>query len=372
MKKIKFAIIGCGRISYRHIEAIESNPHAELVALCDLDLARAKERNTPPNVKIYQNYNEMLLKEDVDVVNIMTPSGMHTEHAIDIINKFKKHLVIEKPMCLDIKLGKELIEKAKTNNVELFIVHQNRFNKAVQKIRSAVNDHSLGKLSLATVRLRWARTQNYYNRDPWRGTWGLDGGALTNQAIHHIDILRWIIGDVESLSAVGKTQFVNVETEDTACCWLRFKNGALGAIEATTTVRPDRQDIEASFSLLTEHGTIIIEGSAVNKITTWTIGDIDKEKYTENPPNVYGFGHNIIIDNVVKTLNGQEKPLVSGEEALKSLELLSAIYKSIELGGKEVLLQDNPTSGKLGIFNEKTTKIADLYRTDVALTKTPC
>jgi UDP-N-acetyl-2-amino-2-deoxyglucuronate dehydrogenase len=365
--KVRFAIIGCGRISYRHIEAIQENQDAELVALCDLNLERANERNETAQVKVYQDYHEMLNKEQIDAVCIMTPSGMHAEHAMDVIDRHGKHVVLEKPMCLQVSDGQELIDAAKRKNIKLFVVHQNRFNKAIQKIKTAIDDNLLGRIALATVRIRWSRGQKYYDRDPWRGTWALDGGALTNQAIHHIDLLRWMIGSVKSLSAVAQTQFVNVAVEDTACAWLKFENGALGAIEATTATRPLDRDLEASISILGEKGAVIVEGAAVNKLKLWTFDDTSTEEFSENPPNVYGFGHNHIIDNVVEVLKDGGEPLVSGEDALQSIKLLSALYKSIEEDGREVVLKDNPVSGRLGIIDATSEKIADLYRTDVAM-----
>jgi UDP-N-acetyl-2-amino-2-deoxyglucuronate dehydrogenase len=366
---IRFAIVGCGRIAYRHIEAIHANPKAELIALCDWDLDRARERNEKANVKIYQDYNDMLQKEAIDVVCIMTPSGMHAEHAVDIINKYEKHIVLEKPMSLRVSDGEHLIETARKKGVKLFVVHQNRFNKAVQKIKSGIEEGSFGKITLGTVRLRWSRGQAYYDRDAWRGTWALDGGALTNQAIHHIDLLQWLVGDVKSVSAISATQLVNVEVEDTACAWLTFENGALGAIEATTAVRPVNKDLEASISILGENGTVIIEGASVNKLITWTFDEIDLEEHSENPPNVYGFGHNRIIDNAVDALTVGGEPLVNGEEALKSIRLLNALYRSIELGGRELMMKDNPVSVRLGVIDEKAEAIADLYRTHVLLKK---
>ncbi len=369
MEKIRFAIIGCGRISYRHIEAIRDNKDAELAALCDLNLERAREMNKNAGVKVYQDYHEMFRREAVDVVCLMTPSGMHGEHAADIVGRYGKHVVIEKPMCLSVAEGQRLIELAKDKGVELFIVHQNRFNKAIQKIKTAIDDRKFGKLVLATVRIRWSRGQAYYDRDPWRGTWALDGGALTNQAVHHIDLLRWLVGDVESLSAIGKTQLVDVEVEDTACAWLKFKNGCLGAIEATTATRPINKDLEASISILGENGTVIVEGASVNKLTVWTFDDIDLEEFSQSPPNVYGYGHDDVIGNVIAALQRGDRPLVSGEDALSTIKLLSGIYRSMELGGREVLMADNPVSARLGVMDEDSQAIADLYRTEIALGK---
>ena len=367
MKKVRFAIVGCGRIAYRHIEAIQANPRAELVALCDLKLERAQERGKGTGARFYRDYREMLQREPVDAVCLMTPTGMHVEHAEDIIKRFRKHMVIEKPMALRVEDGERLIATAGEHGVRLFIVHQNRFNKAVQKIRAAVDEGRFGKMVLGTIRIRWSRGQSYYDRDPWRGTWALDGGALTNQAIHHIDLLRWLMGDVEGVSAVAVTRLVKVEVEDTATAWLRFKSGALGAIEATTATRPLDKDLEASVSLLGENGTVIAEGASVNRLVLWTFGGEDLSAFSEAPPNVYGFGHNHIIDNAVSVLSEGGSPLVTPEDALESVKLLNAIYRSIELGGREVLLKDQPRSQRLGVLDEGSRKVADLYRTAVAL-----
>lgn len=369
-KKVQFAIIGCGRIAYRHIEAILKNPDAKLIALCDLNLERACERNNGINVAIYRDYHEMLVKEDIDVVNIMTPSGMHAEHVMDIIKRYKKHVLIEKPLCLKVEDGLKLIKTAKNNSVLIFVAHQNRYNKPIGKIKSAIDLGMFGKISLATVRLRWSRGQVYYDRDPWRGTWALDGGVLSSQAIHHVDLLRWLTGDVVSVSAIGKTQFVNVEVEDTACAWLRFKNGALGIIEATNTVRPLNKDIEASLSILGEHGMAVVEGTAVNKLSVWTIDDVNLEEYSENPPNVYGFGHDYLIKNIVDSINNKTAPFVTAEDALETVKLVNAIYKSIEMNGREIFIKDNPVSKRFGVINKKNKHIADLYRTHVALKNT--
>lgn len=363
MKKVKFAIIGCGRIAYRHIEAIQSNPRAELVALCDLDIKRAEERNLKAGANIYTDYRQMFAAEEIDVVNIMTPSGMHAEHAIEMVLDYNKHVVVEKPLCLRIDEGLQLIKTAAEVGKHIFVVHQNRFNKAVQKLRQVKEEQLLDRITLATVRLRWARDQQYYDQDPWRGTYALDGGVLTNQAIHHIDLLRWLAGDVESVSAIAATQLVDVEVEDTACAWLRFRNGALGVIEATNTSRPRNHDLEASVSIMSSTGTAIVEGASVNKLTTWTLNNDDISSFSETPPNVYGFGHNIIIDNVVSTLQDGDRPLVGPEDALESIKLLNAIYYSIECNGQEVKLDDNPVSGRLGIIDERSLPIANLYRT---------
>lgn len=366
-EKVRFAIIGCGRISYRHIEAIQANPQAELAALCDLDLARAEERNAKAHVKVYRDYREMLTGEDIDVVCLMTPSGMHVEHALDVIENYGKHVLVEKPMALSIEGGLRLIEAAKRCGVQLFAVHQNRYNKAIQKVKTAIDGDLFGRLTLGTIRIRWSRGQDYYDRDPWRGTWAMDGGVLTNQSIHHIDLLRWLVGEVESVSVIGATQLVDVEVEDMACGWVKFKNGAMGAIEATTATRPPKTDLEASISILGANGAVIVEGASVNRLTAWTFEEIDLEAHSEFPPNVYGFGHDDIIGNVVSVLTQGGKPLVDGEEAMKSLRFLHAIYSSIEQDGLEMRLDDNPASRRLGVLDDKAQAIANLYRTGVVL-----
>ena len=309
----------------------------------------------------------MLRNEPIDVVNIMTPSGMHAEHAMEIIQRYEKHVVLEKPMVLKVSDGLKLIETAREHGAKLFVVHQNRFNRAVQKIKSGIESHLFGKIVLGTVRIRWSRGQAYYDRDPWRGTWALDGGALTNQAIHHIDLLRWLLGDVESVSAIASTRLVNIEVEDTACAWLKFKNGAIGNIEATTATRPLNKDLEASLSVLGEGGTAIAEGASVNRLTTWTFDQVDLDHYSEEPPNVYGFGHDDVINNVVDVLTKGGAPLVSGEDALTSVKLLNALYRSIELHGQTVRLDESPVSHRLGAFDERGESIANLYRTHVVL-----
>lgn len=362
-RPVRFAVVGCGRIAYRHIEAIRDNPEAQLVALCDLDEVRLRERAEGTSAALYRNYHQMLATEEIDVVCIMTPSGMHVEHAADVVRRYGKHIVVEKPFALTLESGEQLIDLARRAGVHLFAVHQNRFNKAIQAIREGMANRLFGKPVLGTVRIRWSRGQKYYDRDPWRGTWGLDGGVLTNQAIHHIDLLQWLMGEVVSVSAIGTTRLVDIEVEDTACAWLRFASGALGMIEATTATRPLDHDLEASLSILGEGGTAIAEGASVNRLTTWSFDDRDPDECSEFPPNVYGFGHNVIINNVVETLRRGAAPLVSGNEAMHSIRLLHALYASMEQGGKEVFLADRPVSSRFGRLSAKEETVAAGYRT---------
>lgn len=343
---VRFAIIGCGRIINQHLTALRDLDGAKLVAVCDLREDRARPVSEQENVPWYANYHEMLRKENVDVVNIMTPSGMHPEHALDVMRRYRKHVVVEKPMALRLEDAKEMIATADELGVQLHVVQQNRFNKAVQKIRRAVDAGVFGKIALGTVRLRWCRPQRYYDRDPWRGKWAFDGGALTNQAVHHIDLLQWLVGEVEEVCAYGATRLVDVEVEDTATAILKFRSGAIGAIEATTAARPD--DFEASVSIMGENGTVIAEGASVNRITTWTFNDgTDIREFAEAPPTVYGFGHTPYLANVIASVQGTDAPAVSGREGIKPLRLLHALYASIETG-MPVKMASEPTSRNLG------------------------
>lgn len=355
MKKYKLALIGCGRISYKHIEAIKKIGEAEIVAVCDIVPEKAKKYASELNIPFYTDYKEMLQKEHIDIVNILTPSGMHWNIAIDAMNQ-GKHVVVEKPMALKIRMVDMMIEAADKNGVRLFVVKQNRFNSAVVKTREAFEEGRFGKLVLGTVRVRWSRDQSYYNQDAWRGTWENDGGVLTNQASHHIDLLQWFFGDVESVMAMTETQLVNTETEDTGVAILKFTNGALGVIEATTATRP--KDLEGSLSILGEKGTVVIGGFAVNKINTWEFTPQKEEDkdvlkiYGENPPNVYGFGHEAYMRHVIESLQTGNSALVDGFAGKKSVEIINAIYESA-VTGKKVYLHNQFHNSPLGLKNGK-------------------
>lgn len=354
MKKIKFVLLGCGRICNKHIEAIKINNDAELVAVCDIKEELAKEVGEREGIPYYTSYDDMLNVEDVDVVSILTPSGMHPKHTIDIVKKYKKHIVCEKPMALRLDDSDEMIRVCDEFGVKLFVVKQNRFNLPVMKLKEAINNNKFGKLVLGTVRVRWARHQRYYDQDHWRGTWGLDGGVITNQASHHIDLLEYMLGDPVSVMAKTGTYLVDIEADDTAAAIIKFNNGALGIVEATTATRP--KDLEGSLSVLGEKGSVVIEGFSVNKIKTWNFeneSDTEREsvlkEHSENPPNVYGFGHNRYIDHVIKCIKDDKKALVDGFEGRKSLELINAMYESAETG-KEVFLRFQPSRSKLGSY----------------------
>ncbi len=352
MKTIKFALLGCGRIAKRHSELLGLNQiaNAELSAVCDVKVDRASRIGQAMNVPHFTDMHEMMGNASIDVVVVLTESGFHAEHVIDL-TQYGKHVVVEKPMALSLADADRMILACDRAGVKLFVVKQNRFNIPVVKVREALREGRFGKLTMGTVRVRWCRPQEYYDQDDWRGTWALDGGVLANQASHHIDLLEWMLGEPVSVFAMASNALAQIEAEDTATVLLRFKSGALGVIEATTAIRP--LDLEGSISILGEGGSVVIEGFAVNKMKTWNFceelqedNDI-LEKFSVNPPNVYGFGHKAYYDHVVDCILNDSPQLVDGLEGRKSLELITAIYESIETG-REVSLRFNPKRCKLG------------------------
>lgn len=350
---LKFALIGCGRVAKRHAELLGLGQiaGARLAAVCDCVKERARAFGEQYGVPWFTDMHEMMSAADIDVVSILTPSGLHAEHLLAVAS-YKKHVVLEKPMALTLDDADAMIRACAENDIRLFVVKQNRFNVPVQKLREAMEAGRFGRLVLGTVRVRWCRPQSYYDQDAWRGTWAYDGGVLTNQASHHIDLLEWMVGEVESVFAKSTTALVNIEAEDTAVVTLKFRNGALGIIEATTAARP--KDLEGSISILGERGSVEIGGFAVNRMKAWNFVDPQPgddevmEKFSVNPPNVYGFGHQAYYEHVVDCIKTGKQHLVDGLEGRKSLELISAIYESIETG-KEVRLRFKPDRCKLGI-----------------------
>lgn len=338
-ENLKIALIGCGRISKKHIEAIKKN-NLELVAVCDIDIKKAKKIGVP----YYKDYQQMFKKEEIDIVSILTPSGMHYQHAIEVM-EYKKHLIIEKPMTLRFFEAEDLVKRAKQIGIKLFTVKQNRFNLPIEKVKRSIN--KLGKIFLATTRVRWSRTQEYYDMDFWRGTWKYDGGVIANQAIHHLDLLLYLVGDIESVYAKSINASANIETEDTAVATLKFNNGAIGTFEATTATRP--KDIEGSISLLGSKGMIEIGGFAANKIVKWELDEkIEVDKFCENPLNVYGFGHIRFYKDVIESINKNKKGICEMEEGIKSIKVINAMYESIERNEEIFIDKFNLKKAKIG------------------------
>jgi predicted dehydrogenase len=355
MNVTRFGIVGCGRIVSKHLEAITEIESAQLVAVCDIDEKKARNVGEKYGVPYYTSYDDMISNIEIDVVTVLTPSGLHAEHVIDIVKKFKKNVICEKPMALKLSDADEMIRVCDEHGVRLFVVKQNRYNLPVQKLKEVLDEGRFGKLVLGTVRVRWARHQEYYDSADWRGTWQFDGGALTNQASHHIDLLEWMLGQPIEVSAMTSTRLADIETEDTGVVIIKFESGALGVVEATTAARPT--NIEGSISILGEGGTVEIGGMAVNELKIWKFTEEQPEDkdiikdFSENPPNVYGFGHKRYIENVIESLNTGKKALVDGLEGRKSLELINAIYESAETG-KVVKLRFAPSKSRLGVKNE--------------------
>ena len=353
-ESLGFAIIGCGRISNKHAEILSSGgvAGAHLAAVCDIMPERAKAHGDKYNVPAFTDMHEMMnsVAGSVDVVSLLTESGNHARHCLEM-TKYQKHIVVEKPMALTLDDADSMINACDQAGVKLFVVKQNRYNLPVLKLREAMDEGRFGKLVMGTVRVRWAREQAYYDQDAWRGTWALDGGVFSNQASHHVDLLEWFMGEPESVFAYASTALVDIEAEDTGVVVIRFRNGALGIIEATNATRP--KDLEGSISILGEKGSVEVGGFAVNELKTWNFVEPkpeDEEVLSiarENPPNVYGFGHVAYIQHVVDAILHGKPSLVDGLEGRKSLKTIMAIYESVETG-KEVTLRFSPKACRLG------------------------
>ncbi len=349
---IKISLVGCGRIAQRHAELLGRGQiaGADLAAVCDIVPEKAKALGAKYGVPFFTDMREMMDKIPCGAVSVLTESGNHARHVIELA-RYGRHIVVEKPMALALDDADAMIKACADADVKLFVVKQNRFNVPVLKLREALEAGRFGKLVLGTVRVRWCREQSYYDQDKWRGTWALDGGVLANQASHHVDLLEWMMGDAADVFAMSATALVKVETEDTAVVSLRFRNGALGIIEATTAARP--RDLEGSISILGEKGAVEIGGFAVNSMKTWNFreplpGDAEvMEKYSVNPPDVYGFGHKAYYEHVVDCVRNDARQLVDGAEGRKSLELIAGIYESIETK-REVSLRSRPKKTRLG------------------------
>ena len=354
MSKLKFAIIGCGRISHKHIEALANNlEEAELVAVCDivpekmdkdveeyyksiaenakLDTADEYVEEiavTKEEVKKYTDYKEMLEKEDLDVVSICTESGYHAKYAIDCLNA-GKHVLVEKPMALSSADANKMIKLAKRKNLKLGVCHQNRFNPPIQKLRRAVEEGRFGKIINGTARILWNRNDDYYKQAPWRGTKALDGGTLMNQCIHNIDLLQWMMGsEVERVHCERDTFLRDIEMEDFGAILIRFKNGSIGIVEGSACVYP--KNLEETLSIFGEKGTVVIGGLAVNEIKTWQFADerdYDKEDESTEVDSVYGKGHTPLYKDFIDAINNDREPLINGEEGKKALEIILKAYE---------------------------------------------
>lgn len=360
--KLHYALIGCGRIAPNHIAAaIENNLH--IAALCDIDAPLAAAlavRFSLGDVPIYTDHKRMLGDIAPALCAVATESGSHARIALDCIAA-KSHVIVEKPMALSLTDADQMIGSAREKGVVLSVCHQNRFNKSIQKIRRAVEDGRFARMLYGTAHVRWHRGEDYYKQAPWRGKWALDGGALMNQCIHNIDLLRWMLGDdvTEVFAYTENLVHPYIEGEDLGLALVRFANGALGLIEGTTAVFPN--NLEETLYLFGERGTVKAGGKSVNRIEAWRFADARDDEnevcalFREDPPNVYGFGHTPLYADVLRAIQTRTAPAIDGEAGRRALELVLAVYLSAAQGAPVTLpIKECASEDFTGRFDPKT------------------
>ena len=360
----KVAIIGCGRISGHHLRSIQSVDGLDVAAVCDIDSKKAEDYSKMFKVPFYNNYNKMLNEiKDINLVVIATPSGMHYEHAIDIMKKYNKNVVIEKPTFMRTDQLLDAYKIASDRDLNIFPVFQNRYNIAVQRVKKALSNNELGDIRIMNVRLRWCRPQKYYDLSNWRGTYSHDGGALTNQGIHHIDLLRYLGGEVEMVNSIMTTLGADIEVEDSVVSTITYKSGAIGSLEVTTAARPD--DFEASLSIVGSKGLAQLGGIAVNNLEIFTPNPDDCKTFSDDFSDlpdrgrVYGRGHKKMYDDISNFLiNGVKYPITK-DDCFNSIALLHSFYSSSEKKSS-IKIKDNIQSNLLG---REDNIISNLYRT---------
>ena len=358
---MKYALIGCGRISPNHIEAAKNN-QLDFVSMCDIQpelMAEKSDKFSLATVHRYTDYKEMLKKEKPELVAIATESGKHAAIALDCISE-GCNVIIEKPIALSITDADAIIEAGKKAGVVVCANHQNRFNKSVQKLREAYELGRFGHLFYGTAHVRWNRKWEYYSQAKWRGTWEQDGGALMNQCIHNIDLLRWMMGgEIDEVFAyTDKLNHPYIQAEDLGLALIKFSNGSYGVLEGTTDIYP--KNLEETLYIFGENGTVKLGGQSDNIIEEWNFADLldnpeeVKTQFHENPPNVYGFGHTPLYADVIDSIQTGRNPLVTGEDGKKALELVLAVYKSAAEGRPVKFPLDScSTMDFLGRFDSK-------------------
>ena len=333
-RKIRIAVVGCGRISKNHFGSIEAHEtNIELVAICDIDDAVLKNHTEQYQVKGYSKLEEMLQNETLDLVAICTPSGVHPDQVV-MTAKYGVHVMTEKPMATRWEDGVRMVKSCDEAGVRLLVVKQNRRNSTLQLLKRAVTEKRFGRIHMVHLNVFWTRPQDYYDQAEWRGTWEFDGGAFMNQASHYVDLLDWLIGPVDKIQAMMSTTR-DIEVEDTGVLNIRWRNGALGSMAVTMLTYPKNK--EGSITILGEKGTVQIGGVAVNDIQQWEFDEVkgydeDVKEANYQTTSVYGFGHPLYYKNVVDVLQGNAEPETDGREGLKSLELLIAAYLSAREG----------------------------------------
>jgi UDP-N-acetyl-2-amino-2-deoxyglucuronate dehydrogenase len=339
-RRVRFALVGCGRISANHVEAIRQHAaRAELVAVCDVDPARADATAAQTGTRAFYDLDALLAESDADAVILATPSGLHSAQAIRAA-RAGRHVVTEKPMATRWEDGKEMVRVCDAAGVFLFVVKQNRRNATLQLVKRAIERKRFGRIFMVNVNVFWSRPQAYYDSAAWRGTWEFDGGAFMNQASHYVDLLDWLIGPVESVQAYTATLARNIQVEDTGVVSVRWRTGALGSMNVTMLTYP--KNLEGSITILGETGTVRLGGVAVNRVDHWEFADADPDdariaEASYETTSVYGFGHPLYYDNVIKALRGEADPETDGREGLRSLEILIATYLSARDGRRVAL-----------------------------------
>lgn len=335
-RKIRFALVGCGRISKNHFESIQQHAdEAELVDVCDIDPAALAKAVQATGATGHASLAALLQNTTADCVILTTPSGLHPQQAIEVA-RTGRHVLSEKPMATKWEDGVRMVRACEEAGVHLFVVKQNRKNATLQLLKNAVAQKRFGQIYMVTLNVFWQRPQvGYYDQAKWRGTWDMDGGAFMNQASHYVDLLEWIIGPIDSLHAYTATLARDIEAEDTGVLSLKWRSGALGSLNCTMLTYP--KNMEGSITILGEKGTVRVGGVAVNEIQQWQFADsnADDEKIkaaSYETTSVYGFGHPLYYSNVIQTLRGEAQPDVDGREGLKSLEVLIATYRSARDG----------------------------------------
>lgn len=338
---MKYALIGCGRIATNHMKAAVNND-LEIAAVCDIipekmeELLEKHELQADSSIKRYEDYKKMIEEVEPELVSIATESGIHAEIALYCIEK-GVNLIIEKPMAMSIEDADKIIKLSEEKGVKVSACHQNRFNVAIQQLRKAMEAGRFGKLSHGSIHVRWNRNKGYYDQAPWRGTWAQDGGALMNQCIHGIDLLRWMMGDeIEEIYGATRQQFHDyLEAEDVGMAVIKFKNGAIGTIEGTTNVYP--KNLEETLYIFGENGTVKIGGTSTNNIDVWDFADeTDDDRKNkglkEETSNVYGNGHTSLFADVMDAIENDRKPYVDAVAGRNALEVVLSIYKSQKTG----------------------------------------
>jgi len=335
MTPVAFALVGCGKIAKKHAAALRSLPGARIAAVCDSSRAAADAMGAELGVPAYATVGEMAKGTPFDAACVLVPSGLHGEVARSIAD-LGRHVVVEKPFVLRVDEGRAILRTCAERKVGLFVVNQNRCNRPIVRLREALDAGRLGTLVLGTVRVRWKRTEEYYGTGTWRGTWRLDGGVIANQALHHLDMLLWLFGEVESVQATMTTRLARIEAEDTAAVVLRFRDGATGIIEATTATRP--RDIEGSVSVLGSGGTVEVGGFSMDRLVRWDFetplpGDEAIRADDAANPKEFAWNHARYLESVVARIAAGRADVREGEEACRVVEVLEACYDAAASGG---------------------------------------